>query len=396
MRSESLSSSLARMLRQAPRGRRRPLDGLEALLWRAVSMFRILSCGYAAMLTFHYAAGYAHRFGGYVVVGVMAGWSVLSIVGYARRAVLPLPLLLGTDLVVTLGCLLATRWVVPPGQNPEILPMLWVASVALAWGVVGGSRAGTAAAVVLSIADVFVRDSVGEATLNLAILIVLPGALIGYVADLATRVEEQARRAAQLDAATVERERLARAVHDSVLQVLALVQRRGAELGGPAAELGRLAGEQETALRTLVSLEPLPPASEGTADLRAALREFEAPRVTLAVPATRIPVASADCAEIAAAVRAALDNVAKHTGPDTRAWILAEETGTGIVVTVRDDGPGFAPERPAQAEAEGRLGIAQSIRKRIEHLGGTVEITAAPGQGTEIELRVPVETKNEG
>jgi len=395
VKSRTRSTSLARVLSRLRRERRRPLDGLEDLLWRALSIFRILSCAYAAVLTLHYAGGYAHRFGGYVVVGVMAGWSALSIVGYAGRAVIPLRPLLGLDMGVTLGCLLATRWIVPAAQNPEILPMLWVASAPLAWGIVGGSRAGTAAAAVLSIGDVFVRDSVTEGTLNLAILILLPGALIGYIADLATRIEEQSRRAAQLEAATVERERLARAVHDSVLQVLALVQRRGAELGGPAAELGRLAGEQETALRALVSLESLSPAPAGTADLCAALREFEAPRVTLALPAAQIPVTTADCAEITAAVRAALDNVAKHTGPDTRAWILAEEAETGVVVTVRDDGPGFAPDRPAQAESEGRLGIAQSIRRRIEHLGGSVVITAAPGQGTEIELRVPAGTKDE-
>lgn len=393
---ESGSLSLARVLRRARRGRGRPLDGLEALLWRAVSVFRIMSCTYAGVLTLHYAAGYATRSGGYAVIGVMACWSALSIVGYARRAVLPLPLLLGTDLAVTLGCLLATRWIVPAAQNPEILPMLWVASAALAWGVVGGLRAGTTAAVVLSIGDVFVRDSVTEGTLNLAILVVLPGALIGYVADLAIRIEEQSRRATRLEAATVERERLARAVHDSVLQVLALVQRRGAEIGGPAVELGRLAGEQERALRALVSLESLPPASDGAADLCGALRAFEAPRVTLALPATPIPVTSAHCAEITAAVRAALDNVTKHTGPDTRAWILVEEAETGVVVTVRDDGPGIAPGRLAQAETEGRLGFAQSIRKRIEHLGGSVAITASPGQGTEIELRVPAAARDEG
>lgn len=351
-------------------------------------MFRILSCGYAATLTFHYAAGYTHPLAGYIVVGVMVLWSVLSIVGYARRAALPLRLLLGTDLVVTLGCLLATRWIVPAADNPEILPMLWVASAVLAWGVVGGSGAGTAAAL-LSVGDVFVRESVTEGTVNLAILILLPGALIGYIADLATRIEEQSRRAARLEAATVERERLARAVHDSVLQVLALVQRRGAELGGPAAELGRLAGEQETALRALVSLESLPSAPEGTADLCTALRELAAPRVTPALPATRIRLASADCAEITAAVRAALDNVVRHTGPDTHAWILAEEAESDIVVTVRDDGPGIGSGRLEQAEREGRLGIAQSIRKRIEHLGGSVTITAPPGQGTEIEIRVP-------
>ena len=52
--------------------------------------------------------------------------------------------------------------------------------------------------------------------------------------------------------ADAERARLARAVHDGVLQVLALIQRRGRELGGESAELGRMAGEQESALRALI------------------------------------------------------------------------------------------------------------------------------------------------
>lgn len=378
---------------------RRPVDGVHALLWRAVSMFRLLSCAYAVVLSLHYAHTYTHPLAGYAVAGVMALWSVLSILGYARyRSPAPdphpmrpaLPLLLVADLVVTLGCLLATRWIVPPAQNPEILPMLWVAAPVLAWGVVGGSGAGTGAALALSVGNVFVRDTVTEGTLNLAILILLPGALIGYVSDLATRVEEQSRRAAHLEAATIERERLARAVHDSVLQVLALVQRRGAEIGGPAAELGRLAGEQETALRTLVATGPLPRTPAGSADLCTALRAFEAPRVTLALPAEPIPLPPVDCAELAAAVRAALDNVARHTGPDTRVWILAEAGAGSVTVTVRDDGPGIAPGRLEKAEAEGRLGIAQSIRMRTVRLGGTVAIVAPPGQGTEIELRLPM------
>ena len=66
-----------------------------------------------------------------------------------------------------------------------------------------------------------------------------------------------------------ERARLARAVHDGVLQVLTLVQRRGTELGGEAAELGRLAGEQEAALRALVqgNAATTAAAASGRADL---------------------------------------------------------------------------------------------------------------------------------
>ena len=50
-----------------------------------------------------------------------------------------------------------------------------------------------------------------------------------------------------------ERERLSRQVHDGAIQVLALVSRRGREIGGETAELAELAGEQERALRRLVS-----------------------------------------------------------------------------------------------------------------------------------------------
>ena len=52
-------------------------------------------------------------------------------------------------------------------------------------------------------------------------------------------------------------------------------------------------------------------------------------------------------------------------------------------------GPGMPAGRLEQAEAEGRLGVARSVRGRVEDLGGTVTVVSAPGQGTEVELRVP-------
>jgi signal transduction histidine kinase len=99
--------------------------------------------------------------------------------------------------------------------------------------------------------------------------------------------------------------------------------------------------------------------------------------------------------EVAAAVASALDNVDKHAGPGARAWVLLEDDADGLTVSVRDDGAGFAPERLDEAAAAGRLGVAQSIRGRIRDLGGSVEITAAPGQGTEVEIRLghPAATK---
>uniref|UniRef100_UPI001F52892B ATP-binding protein n=1 Tax=Streptomyces graminilatus TaxID=1464070 RepID=UPI001F52892B len=64
-----------------------------------------------------------------------------------------------------------------------------------------------------------------------------------------------------------------------------------------------------------------------------------------------------------------------------------------VVVTVRDDGPGIPEGRLAQAEGEGRLGVAQSIRGRLRDLGGDAELISVPGQGTEVELTVPKDTR---
>jgi signal transduction histidine kinase len=58
-------------------------------------------------------------------------------------------------------------------------------------------------------------------------------------------------------------------------------------------------------------------------------------------------------------------------------------------VTVRDEGPGIAEGRLAEAAAAGRLGVAQSIRGRIADLGGTVAFASRTGEGTEVEITVP-------
>ena len=116
------------------------------------------------------------------------------------------------------------------------------------------------------------RGELDRPTANNIVLLVLAGAVVGYASTWPGGASAASREALAVEAATRERERLARDIHDGVLQVLALVQRRGAELGGEAAELGRLAGEQEAALRALVSGSRPMPARRRRSDLRGAAR----------------------------------------------------------------------------------------------------------------------------
>ncbi|MEU4662057.1 ATP-binding protein, partial [Micromonospora chalcea] len=232
------------------------------------------------------------------------------------------------------------------------------------------------------------RDRISPSALTGAILMLLAGVVVGHVARLAVQAEERLQRAVELEAATRERERLARDIHDSVLQVLALVRRRGADLDGEAAELARLAGEQEAALRALIGRAGAPPDPAGAEqDLRDLIDRYASATVVVSAPATPVPLPARTAGELGAAVGAALDNVARHAGG--RAWVLIEDEEETVTVSVRDEGPGIPDGRLAEAAAQGRLGVAQSIRGRVADLGGEVRIASAPGAGTEIELIVP-------
>jgi signal transduction histidine kinase len=191
------------------------------------------------------------------------------------------------------------------------------------------------------------------------------------------------------EVAAAERDRLARPIHDGVLQVLALVQKEGSELGSSGAQLAALAGEQEAALRNLLSGTVTAPRAAADGDLRAALTGLASATIEVSAPVDPVVLPAATATELTAAVQAALDNIRQHAGPDARTWILLEDEGDGIRVTVRDDGLGFEPDRLAEAARSGRLGVEQSMRGRISDLGGATAIKSSPGRGTEVEFRVP-------
>lgn len=359
-------------------------------MWRVVGIFRLVTLVYAAVLIVRHHGRYGHPLGGLLVLAAMAAWTAAVSAAYARPRTRR-PWVVGADVAVAAGVILATRLVETAFRIDHGAPTLaasWAAAPVLAGAVAGGPWAGLAGAGVVSAADLVERGTVAPNTFNGVVLLLITGGVGGQVVRLGLRAEAAVDRMARAEAATAERQRIARGVHDSVLQVLALVSARGRELGGEAAELGRLAGAQEAALRSLVTMAP-PSSPGGPLDVRTLLEPLARKWVTVSCPAYAVPLPEKTARVLAAAAGEALENVRRHAGPDARAWVLLEDAGTTVVVSVRDDGAGFAPDRPARAAAEGRLGIAESIVGRIGDVGGKAVVTGAPGQGTEVELRVP-------
>lgn len=369
---------------------------MSSPLWRAIAVYRIAALVYVSVLVIRNVGEYERPVLAWPVLAVMAAWTVLTTYAYAdpaRRR----PPLLAADLLVTMGVMAASVWVVGRAGLEAGLPTLgvaWHVAPVIAWAVAGGRRGGIVAALAMGATDLIVRAHYDQAAFTGTVLMLLAALAVGYLVRMAEASQARLQRAIELEAATRERERLARDIHDSVLQVLALVKRRGAGLDGEAGELARLAGEQEVALRTLVQTPAAGPggsaaSAEELVDLRTLLSPYASTTVSVATPAEAVRLPSTTAREITAAIAAALDNVTRHCDPGTKVWVLVEDEPAQVTVSVRDDGCGIAPARLDEAESQGRLGVAQSIKGRIIAQGGRVTVTSAPGQGTEVEMTVP-------
>lgn len=362
-------------------------------LWRGLLVYRVLTLVSASAGVLASLGEYATPAGAVAVLVAMAAWTAGSGYVYLRRPPAGVDRrwrLAVTDVVVTFAVMATTPLVQTPAQlaaDAPVMGSIWTSGAVLACAIAFGVPGGIGGAAVVSAALVGFQADLATELADMQLL-ALAGLTVGFAAGVLRRSAERVRRAVASEAAMAERERLARAVHDGVLQVLGFVRRRGAELGGPAGELGALAGEQEVSLRTLLTTGAAPVDGAGRRDLAAALRVLGSSRVTVAAPAHPVELPAHTVDELVAVVGAALANVAVHVGPDAPAWVLLEDVGDRVEISVRDEGPGIAAGRLAVAEAEGRLGVARSMRGRVHDLGGTITCDTGPDRGTEwiIEL----------
>jgi signal transduction histidine kinase len=360
-------------------------------LWRGVVVLRAITAAFAIVVIIVQHGSFVRPGLGWAVLAGIAGWTVLTCLAYSYDVTRRSHVIV-TDLVVTMTLMGSSVLVLSPEQLAEVtqrtplLTTIWAVGPVVAAAVHAGRVAGAMFGLAVAVVNIWVR---GCFTIDIArdtILLVGTGFVLGLAATAARVASEQLRRSARADAATAERERLARSVHDSVVQVLARVRARGGQLDGEAGELARLAGEQEIALRSLFSTTPR--GAAGEQDLAGALQLLASSRVEVSVPATAVLLPAAEVEELVALASEALANTVRHGGPEVKSWILVEDLGEHVVLTVRDDGPGIDARQLAHAESDGRMGVSRSIRGRVADLGGTLTLGTGPGRGTEWEVRL--------
>lgn len=362
-------------------------------LWRAAQVFRLLSCVYALGFQIAVNSELDRPALGWALFAVLLGWSALCafayLQGFGRRASWVV-----AEIGVVAALILSTEFVASDQwalDNQSWPTTLWATNATISAAILSGPIAGMLTGVAVMIASTIVKGFINyDLGRNATIVIELAvGLAVGMAAQTARRAHAELEQAARLAASHQERERLSRQVHDGAIQVLALVSRRGREIGGETAELAELAGEQERALRRLVSSVDSDARTGEMTDVGALLRQRASDLVSVSVPADPVLLDTGTATEVYGAAVNALDNVAAHAGPDARAFVLLEDLGDSVTVSIRDDGVGIEDGRLEEAAGEGRVGVAKSIVGRMDWLGGSAKLTTGPGCGTEWELTVP-------
>jgi len=371
----------------------RPEPVIVEAFSRGLDVFRPTAALYAGILVWNRHETMLRPWVAFTVIAILMGFSLLLLV-FRRRTTW----LLAVEVALAVGGIFATLLADRPEDvvgGTLTLPTFWAAGCVVGAAVLHGRRGGLVVAGIIAVADLIEIRTPNGGTWHNIFLLFLLGGLIGLAVDLGRtglhRYEQVVAERERLR----ERERLARVVHDGVLQTLAFIHRRGDEMGGQGAELGALAADQERALRRLVAQEVVGPRLAATVegeirrDLRLLLGAHEGERVSVSLPGGPVPLEQDRAEELDAAVTAALDNVSRHAGEDARAWLLLEDHGDTVTVTVRDNGVGADPAHLLSASERGRLGVSQSIVARVRDLGGTTDVITRPGAGCRVVITVP-------
>ena len=294
--------------------------------------------------------------------------------------------------LIVVGTMLLVRHMGVALPDTLIWPALCVAFGfgAVVWRAQPGAGLDRGAAVRVAAGTILLALGIGViAAANLSLSAVRDGLLSGglvvgglalilgpWVAVLVRDRHQERQRRVRAD----ERAEMAAHLHDSVLQTLALVQR-----ADDPARMAALARRQERELRGWLyggGSEPIPDTVRAAVEHLAGVVEDRHGVVMDVVAVGDAPLDPA-MESLVAASGEAMTNAARWSGCSTVS-VFVEATPQGVDVFVRDRGVGFDPEA-----VDGRSrGIRDSIRGRLDRVGGRCEITSSKGHGTEVRLHL--------
>jgi signal transduction histidine kinase/phage shock protein PspC (stress-responsive transcriptional regulator) len=220
-------------------------------------------------------------------------------------------------------------------------------------------------------------EAVGPVLAAMTVTVAGVALLIGpWVSRLVRQLSEERRERIRSE----ERAEMAAHLHDSVLQSLALIQR-----AGEPREMVTLARAQERELRAWLYGVHTDPDSLRRAVEETAARLEERHHVPVEVVCVGDAPLDDRLRALVQATAEAVSNAARHAGADRVSVYVEAEDGVATAY-VTDQGVGFDPS----SVAPGRLGITESIEGRMVRYGGEATVSSAPGEGTEVTLRMPL------
>ncbi len=378
----------------ALRGKPRGEIELERGLLTAVALFRWIALLWMLALVAWQGFYHGHLeqpVAALLAAGAAAVYTVWATLVVRRRPdrLLGLPAI-ATEVVIAVNLGLADGYAYD-GSQVQSFGSAWPLACVLTAGIAFGGTTGLWVGALVGLAGFggeLLKSGLRDTELSIGV--VSSGVLYALAGGTAGVATAKLREAERELAVAQAREEVARALHDGVLQTLAVVQRRA-----PDDDLVQLARSQERELREfLFGTSPervLQPNTDREMDLGAALRDTASraeqihglPVQVVLVDATMsVPPEVIDA--VTGAVGEALTNAAKHARASS-VTVFAEVAEDGsLFCSVKDDGAGFDPDRTVPG-----VGVTRSIRGRIESVGGRVEIDGRPGRGAEVRLWVP-------
>ncbi len=202
-------------------------------------------------------------------------------------------------------------------------------------------------------------------------------------------------------AAEGERTRIAREIHDGIAQLMYMlslsletaVDRVGGDPEEQRRRLKDLTALAKNALwevrQYIFDLRPLLSGDEGLVGaIQGQVKEFQAVSelpVELSVTGTPMQLPIEMAASLYRIVQEGLGNIFRHARA-TQVRIEIRFAEDHLTLAVEDDGIGIGETGPGE-----RVGFGMgNLRRRVDELGGTLEVKSRPGEGTRIEVTVPV------